>query len=113
MTHYPNSQGGEFTSREDFVVLASRTLAVLLMVWALTDVSYLPGYVHSFLHYTSVQLASPSATQFYRHSNLIDVSFLVVRIIGFSLLSRWLFKGGPEVAALLLPAPGEEGSVRK
>ena len=99
-------------SREDFVVLASRTLAVLMMVWALTDASYLPGYVHSFLHYTSVELASPTTTQYYRHSNLIALSFLVVRIIGFSLLSRWLFKGGPEVEALLLPSRGEAGSVQ-
>jgi hypothetical protein len=36
-------------SGEDFMILASRTLAVLMMVWALTEVSYLPGTVHSFL----------------------------------------------------------------
>ena len=38
-------------SRKDAVVLASRTLATLLIVWTLTDVSYLPEYLHSFLHY--------------------------------------------------------------
>ena len=90
-------------SREDFVVLASRTLAVLFMVWALADVSHLPGTAYTFLHYRSVELSSPSATQYYRHSDLITLSFLVARIIGFSLLSRWLFKGGPEVVELLLP----------
>lgn len=98
-------------SREDFVVLASRTLAVLLMVWALTDVSYLPGSVHTFVHYANVELSSSSATQYYRRSDLISLSFLVVRIIGFSLLSRWLFKGGPEVAELLLPTTLQEVAV--
>jgi ABC-type anion transport system duplicated permease subunit len=98
-------------SREDFAVLASRTLAVLLMVTALADVSYLPGSVHAFLHYTSVELSSPSATQYYRHANLIALSFLVTRIIGFSLLSRWLFKGGSEVVELLLPTALQKSPV--
>jgi len=95
-------------TREDAVAVASRTLAVLLMVWALAEVSHLPGTVHTFLHYSNVELTSPSATRYYRQSNLIFLGFLVVRIVGFSLLSRWLFKGGPEVAEVLLPSDFEE-----
>jgi hypothetical protein len=95
-------------SKQDVVVVASRTLAVLLLVWALTDLSYLAGSVYGFLHYSNVELNSPTATQYYRHSSLISLSFLIVRIIGFFLLSRWLFKGGPEVAELLLPSASEE-----
>jgi len=98
-------------SKEELVVLASRTLAVLLMVWALNDLSYLPGSFYTFIHYSNVELASPSATQYYRHSDLISLSFLVVRIVGLSLLARWLFKGGPEVAELLLPAEMESTEV--
>jgi hypothetical protein len=101
----------EIMSREEAIVLASRTLAVLLMVWALTDLSYLPGSVHTFLHYANVELSSASATQYYRHADFISLSFLVVRIIGFSLLARWLFKGGPEVVALLLPSAADEITV--
>lgn len=95
-------------SREEAVVVASRTLAVLLMVWALTDVSYLPGYVYAFLHYWNVELPSPTATQYYRHSELISLGFLVVRIIGYATLARWLFNGGAEVAELLLPSVSAE-----
>jgi hypothetical protein len=58
-----------------------------------------------------VELSSPSATQYYRHADLISLSFLVTRIIGFSLLARWLFKGGLEVVELLLPATLEESPV--
>lgn len=94
-------------TREDFVVLASRSLGLLIMVEALIELSYLPGSINSFRHYVSVELASASATQYYRQANLISLSFLVVRIIGYSLLSRWLFKGGPEVVNLLLPGTGE------
>lgn len=95
-------------SKRDVVLLASRTLAVLLTVWALTDVSYLPGSVYTFLHYSNVELTSPTATQYYRHANLISLSFLVTRIIGFSLMARWLYRGGPDIEELLLPGSSEE-----
>jgi len=98
-------------SRIDAILLASRTLAILLTVWALTDVSYLPGNVYTFLHYSNVELTSPSATIYYRHSNLISLSFLVTRIIGFSLMARWLYKGGPEIEELLLPGSPDKEAV--
>ncbi len=90
-------------SKEDFIVLASRTLAVLMMVWALSEVSHLPAMVYTFNHYASVELSSASATQYYRHEYLISLSFMIARIVGYAILSRWLFKGGPEVAEVLLP----------
>ena len=98
--------------REDAVALASRTLAVLLIIWALTEVSHLPATVYGFLHYANVELSSPSATQYYRHANLISLSFLVVRIIGYALLALWLFKVGPEVQELLLPFVSEEAAAK-
>ena len=97
-------------SREDAIVLASRALGVLLLVTALEALTYLPGSVYTLIHYAQVELVSPSATQYYRHSNLISLSFLVVRIIGLSLMSRWLLKGGPEVIEWLLPLSSQEVS---
>jgi hypothetical protein len=102
----------DIMSKADSVVLASRTLALLLVVWALADLSHLPGTVYTFVHYANVELSSPLATQYYRHSDLIALSFLFTRIIGFSLLARWLFKGGPEVAELLLPNDSSEPTVQ-
>lgn len=99
-------------SREDAVALASRTLAVLLMVWALTEVSHLPATVYGFIHYANVELSSPSATLYYRYGNLISLSFLVVRVIGYALLARWVFKVGPEVQELLLPSDSEEAAAQ-
>jgi hypothetical protein len=104
----PNSSARELMSREEAITLASRTLAVLIMVWTLTDISYLPGSIYAFLHYSNVELSSQSATEYYRHANLMSLSFLVVRIIGYLLLMRWLFKDGPEVAELLLPSFSDE-----
>jgi len=100
-------------SKEDAVVLAARTLAVLLMVWAFSEASHLPGSIYTFIHYRQVELSSPSVTQYYRHSDLISLSFMITRIIGFSLLARWLYQGGPEVAEVLLPTIAEEVNIHQ
>jgi hypothetical protein len=50
-------------ARKDAVTLASRTLATLLTVWALADVSYLPERAHSFLHYLNHEPASSTAIE--------------------------------------------------
>ncbi len=97
-------------SRRDAVVLASRTLALLLAMWALNEVSYLPETLHSFLRYINQEPASSTGLQYLRHYHLIRLGFLVTRIVGFSLMARWLYKGGPEVEELLLqPSPQENG----
>jgi hypothetical protein len=69
-------------SRKEAVLLASRALAVLLTVWALTDVSYLPERLHSFLHYINREAGSSTAIQYWRHYYLIAPGFLITRIIG-------------------------------
>ena len=94
-------------SRKDAVLLASRTLALLLTVWALVEASYLPANMHSFLRYVNQEPGASTAIQFWRHYDLISLSFNVTRMIGFSLLAKWLFKGGPEVEELLSPGPHE------
>jgi hypothetical protein len=91
-------------SRKEAVRLASRTLAVLMTVWALTEVSYLPSAVYSFLRYGSDQ----STMSYWRHHYLIQLGFVVTRMIGYSLTALWLFKGGPEIEELLLPESEEQ-----
>jgi len=100
-------------SRKDAVLLASRTLALLLTVWALSDVSYLPERLHSFLRYANQELAGSATLQYWRHYYLIALGFLIVRIVGFSLMARWLYKCGPDVEELLLSAEREENAARK
>jgi hypothetical protein len=93
-------------SRRDAVVLGSRLLAVLLSVWVLSEISYLPVNVDSFLHYA--EGASLSSAPYWHHHYLLTLGFLVTRIVGFSLMSRWLFSCGPDVEELLLPASMRE-----
>lgn len=89
-------------SRKDVVLRASRTLAVLLMVWALSDISYLPGRVYSYLHYLNREPAS-AYTEYMKHYYFIELGFLITRIVGYSLFSMLLFRGGSDVQQLLLP----------
>jgi hypothetical protein len=98
-------RGGKVMSRKDAVVLASRTLALLLTVWALSEASGLPGSLYSFLHYINQEPGSSTATQYWLHYHLITLGFLVTRIVGFSLMARWLYQGGPDVEQLVSGAP--------
>jgi len=94
-------------SRKDAVILASRTLAVLLTVSALADVSYLPERLHSLLRYLNHEPGTATAIEYWRHYYLIQLGFLITRIVGFSLMARWLYKGGPDIEELLLPETEE------
>jgi|SRR5579863_8784034 len=94
-------------SKKDAVTLASRTLATLLIVWALTEVSHLPGVLQSYLHYLNHEPAS-SGVDYMRNSYLISLGFLITRIVGYSLMARWLYQGGPEIEELLLPPESQE-----
>lgn len=98
-------------SRRDGIVLGSRLLAVLLSVWALTEVSYLPSAIYTSLH--NYEGSSLSSLQYGRHHYLLSLGFLVVGIVGFSLMSMWLFRCGPDIEDLLLPAslPDDSNSV--
>ena len=97
-------------SRKEAIVIASRALAVLMTIWALSDLCSLPAYIHSFQHYMSRDTAPFPTIEYYQRQNLLSLSFLVTKIIGFSLVARWLYKGGPEVEELLFPSTPEKPS---
>jgi hypothetical protein len=90
-------------SRKDAVILASRTLAVLLTVWALSEVSYLPERFNSFIYYLNRQPTPSGSVEYWHHYYLIQIGFLCARIVGYGLMARWLYKGGPDIEELLLP----------
>jgi hypothetical protein len=94
-------------TRKDGVVLASRTLALLLTIWALAEASYLPEFLHSFRRYINQEPSSSLA-----HYYLIRTGFLVTRTVGYSLMARWLYKGGPDVEELLSGAAPQNNAVQ-
>jgi hypothetical protein len=94
-------------STRQAVLLVSRTLALLMAIWALTELSYLPSALYSFLRYAQ-QGGVTLSTEYWRHHYLIQLGFLITRLVGYSLTSVWLFKGGTDVYDLLLPETDTE-----
>jgi len=90
-------------SRGDAVVLASRTLAMLMLVWTFADLSYLPEELYSFRRYLSGEAGASLYVEHMRHYYLILIAFRLLRAIGFLLMAMWLRKCGPEVMEMLLP----------
>jgi len=98
-------------SREDAVCLASRALAFIFVTSALAELSHVPEFMQTFFYYAKYAVTSSTNAQYveyWRHHSLFELGFLVVRTIGFALVSVWLFKGDPEVGALLLPVASRE-----
>ena len=92
---------------KDAVILPGRTRHASDRLVALTEVSHLPGTLHSFLHYVN-ERPSPPGVEYMRHSYLISLGVLVTRIVGYSRMAMWLYKGGPEIEELLLPTASDE-----
>lgn len=90
-------------SRREAVVLGSRLLAVILILYALAALSGLPESVYSFRHYAS-EVEPTVRTEYMRHLYLITLGFQITRIVGYSLMAAWLFRFGPDIEELLLPA---------
>jgi hypothetical protein len=97
-------------SRKDAVLLTSRVLAFLLLVWAITDATYLPERVNSYLHHSEGSVLS-ATDDYWRHFYLVAIGFLLIRVIGSLLLAVWFCKGSPEVEQLLLPTMEEHAPV--
>lgn len=75
-------------SKKDAIVVASRILSVLLTIWALSEVSYLPEFLHSYLHYSRDGVACSAYGQYMQHYYLLRLCFLITRIIGYSLMAQ-------------------------
>ena len=98
-------------SKRNAVVVASRTLALLLLVWTFAEFCSLPQIVLSYIYYARNEPAT-TYIDFMRHYHLALLTANVAKILGFSVLANWLFKAGPEVAATLLPSGPDEDLVQ-
>jgi hypothetical protein len=99
-------------SRKDAILIASRTLSVFFTVWALTEISYLPEFLHSYLRYNGEGIAQTEYVHYMHHYHLLRLGFLITRIIGYALLARWLYKGGRGVEEVLFPAHSDKITIQ-
>lgn len=93
-------------SRKDAISLVSRAIALYLTFWALAELTNLPVRVLSFVHSVTAERMAPNM-QYLRQYYLMEVAFLLTRVVGLSVLALWFHKCGPGVEALLQPPRSE------
>jgi hypothetical protein len=96
---------------QDAVGIAARALSVLFIASGLGEVSYLPEFINSYLHY-DVAATTSAYVEYMHHYYLLRLGFLITRIIGYFFMARWLHKGGPGVAELLLPSTPDQAAAQ-
>jgi len=92
-------------TRREIVLLVSRALAVIQLITACIEISYLPGYLISLHHYTSrIDAGTAVASDYYFKSyDQVSLAMLFGRIAGLFLFTYLLLKCGPWLERFLLP----------
>jgi hypothetical protein len=89
-------------TQNEAVRLVSRALAIIQLITALLEITYLPGHILSWHHHAqfgATSIPSDYLTRLYT----IDLGALVLRICGELLLTLILWNCGPWIARILLP----------
>ena len=94
-------------SKRDAFLLASRTLALLLLVWTFSEFCSLPELLLSYIHYARYE-PTTAYVDYMSHYHLALLTVNVAKIIGFSVMALWLHDAGPGVAEILLPAEADK-----
>ena len=83
-------------SREDGIQLASRALALLMIIWAFVELTYLPGTLLNLVH--QLRLRSVLLPQDYGVTSALAGSMTrVLRLAGLSVSALWFWNCGAGV----------------
>lgn len=94
-------------STKEAVTIASRALAVYLLFWLLSDVTYLPSNLFSLWHHRNV-LGATEWTTYLRDSEVISLSFRLLRMVALFFAVQWFYRSGPGVQGYFLASSDEE-----
>ena len=86
-------------SRKELVLLVSRAFALLLITWALVEVTYLPERLFALSHHLS-QSSVLVTHDYWSIYYLIITVFLVLRVLALFLAAALFWRCGPRVEAL-------------
>ena len=84
-------------SKKDFVVLASRVIALYFIFWGLDNLSYVPVDAFELRHY------SPLPQEYLYKVHLMKLSHHLVVGALFLFGAVWVYKCGPSVESFLSP----------
>jgi hypothetical protein len=95
------SRKGELMTRREIVVLVSRALAIIQLMTAVIEITYLPLSLFSLFHHLFPLQSSPFGDYWSRYY-MEALLALIARIAILLLAALLLWKCGPKVEALLL-----------
>jgi len=75
-------------STRETVIIASRALAVYLLFWFVSDLTYLPSNMFSLWHHRNM-LGATEWTTYLRNSDVISISFRLLRMAGLFFAVQW------------------------
>jgi hypothetical protein len=89
-------------TKTELARLASRVIALYLLIWALLECTYLPQFLYSLLHH--LNSGSVFANQnYWTGYSLLETASLVIRIAALFLGVLFFWNAGPKILRLLLP----------
>ena len=89
------------------VVIVSRGLAVYFLFWFVSDLTYLPSNLFSLWHHRNM-LGATDWTTYLRDSDLISLSFRLLRMVVLFFAVQWFYRAGPAVQGYFLDSTDEE-----
>ena len=90
-------------SRKALVQLASRALALNLVIWAVGGLAYIPSPFFSLLHHRAIE--GRTAYQDYLYtSDFIAVMSRLVLSTGLFIAAVWFYRCGPKIETFLSPS---------
>ena len=90
-------------SKRALVQLASRALALNMLLWSIYSLMYIPVYSFSLSHYARLTPKTAGQEYLYRYYFLLVVSHLFMSVAVF-LAAIWIYKCAPTLEAFLSPA---------
>lgn len=90
-------------SRKALVQLASKALALNLVIWAVAGLVYVPAIFVSVLHYRNMGVPAPQVKYFYTYY-LIQLSSHLVLSGGLFIASVWVYRCGASIEGFLSPS---------
>ena len=93
-------------SAREAVSIASRALAVYFLFWLLSDLTYLPSRLFSLWHHRNMP-GSTEWTTYLRDSDVISVSFHLLRMVGLFFAVQWFYRSGPAIQEYFLTSSDE------
>jgi len=89
-------------TRREIVVLVSRALAVIQLMTALIEITYLPDHLMNLIHHM-IPLQTPYFGDYWSRYYMEALLALVARIAILLLAALTFWKCGPKIEQLLLP----------